>query len=167
MAMTAPSSALVRAAIAGVAIALLAATPAQSQTPAPGASGVEQYRELVPGAGGPSAPGLAPSDQSQLPQAAQDALQQVPPGVATPLEKIATSADYGAPVDAPAPETSPPEGGTVSTETSVDAALASAVAAVGSASDARVVGLLVVVFVTTIAAFSLAFTRRRGQASAL
>jgi hypothetical protein len=70
-------------------------------------------------------------------------------------------------MDAPSPETSPPEGGTVSTETSVDAALASAVAAVGSASDARVVGLLVVVFVTTIAAFSLAFTRRRGQASAL
>jgi hypothetical protein len=167
MALTAPSRALVRAAIAAAALVLVTAAPAQTQTPSPGASGVEQYRELVPGAGGPSAPGLAPSDQSQLPQAAQDALQQVPPGIATPLEKIATSADYGAPVDAPAPATSPPEGGTVSTETSVDAALASAVAAVGSASDARILGLLVVILVTTIAAFALAFTRRRGQTSAL
>jgi hypothetical protein len=149
-------------AAACAAFALLSAVPvlAQPAPPSPGASGVEQYRELVPGAGGPSAPGVGSSDRAPLPRAAQDALAQAPPDVASALEEIATSSEYGAPANGGSGQ-----GGRG--DVSTDAGLRSTLSAIGSASDARVLGVLFVVLGMTVAAVGLALSRKRGpQASA-
>jgi hypothetical protein len=147
-----------RIAAACAAFALLSALPASAQPapPSPGASGVEQYRELVPGAGGPSAPGVGSSSRAPLPRAAQDALAQTPPDVASALEEIATSSEYGAPA---ASGGSAPGGGN---DVSTDETLQSTLSAIGSATDARVLGLLFVLLSTTVAAVALAFGRRRA-----
>jgi hypothetical protein len=138
-------------------VVLFAAAPAYAQPapPSPGASGVEQYRELVPGASGPTAPGVGTSGRAALPPAGQEALSQAPPQVASALEEIATSPEYGAPAGRDGTGTS--GGGDVST----DATLESTLSAIGSASDARVLVVLFAVLGMTVAAVGLALSRRR------
>jgi hypothetical protein len=147
-----------RLAAACAAFALLSPVPALAQPapPSPGASGVEQYRELVPGAAGPSAPGVGSSSRAPLPGAARDALAQAPADVASALEEIATSSEYGA----PAASGGSASGG--SGDVSTDATLESTLSAIGSATDARVLGLLFVLLSVTVAAVALAFGRRRA-----
>lgn len=155
--MTSKPRTLLRIAAACAALALLSAAPvsAQPAPPSPGASGVEQYRELVPGASGPSAPGVGSSNRAPLSPAAQDALAQAPADVAGALGEIATSSEYGAPAVS---GDSAPGGGDVST----DATLQSTLSAIGSATDARVLGLLFVLLSTTVATVALAFQQRRA-----
>jgi hypothetical protein len=151
-------------AVACAAVALFAAPRTGAQTtPPPAGSGVEQYRELVPGAGGPSAPGVEKSDQAPLTPVGMNALEKESPELAKALEEIATSSDYGAP-NAPAkPATATREADVVSPDASVDAAFDGTVSAIGSASDARMLGLLVAVLGTTVAAVALALRRRAIQ----
>lgn len=156
--MTALPRTHLRLAAACATLVLVVAAPAQAQPapPAPGASGVEQYRELVPGAGGPSAPGVGATERTPLPRAGEEALADAPPGVANALQEVATSSEYGAP-------TSSGEAGTAGgANISTDATLESTLSAIGSASDARVLGLLLAVLSTTVAAVALAFGRRRA-----
>jgi hypothetical protein len=139
------------------ALALVAAVPAFAQTglPSQDVSSVEQYRELVPGASGPSAPGVGESGRTPLPPAGTKALAEAPPDVATALEEVSTSSEYGAP--ATSGETLTSGGADVST----DATLESTLSAIGSASDTRVLGALFSVLGMTVAAVALALNRRR------
>ncbi len=143
-------------------MALTAPARAQDGPPPPGASAVSQYAEIVPAAGGPTVPGVEKDNQAQLPRAGSDALEDAPPGTANPLEEIATSSTYGAPVrpaaQAPARDRNavPPPG------SSVDATLRSTVEAIGSTGDARLAGLLIAMVVTTFAAVALSIRRTRA-----
>ena len=148
-------------AVACAALALVAAPRASAQTPPPPAgSGVEQYRELVPGAGGPSAPGVEERDRAPLTPVEKNGLERASPELAKALEEIATSSDYGAPKAPAKPGTTTHGSDVVSSESSVDAAFEGTVSAIGSASDARMLGLLFAVLGTTVAAVALAFRRR-------
>jgi len=157
------------AAAAAAAVAALGiAAPAHAQAPPP--SAVDQYVEMVPAAGGPKTPGKEKEKRTPLPDTGQKALGEAAPEVATPLEEIATSSTYGAPaVIAPTPTPKPePEGPVRDPDiapagTAVDSTLRSTVSTIATAStsDARLVGLLLVVLVTTLAAVGIAFGRTR------
>jgi hypothetical protein len=165
--------------VAGIAAAfagasLVSAVPVHAQTnpPSPGGSAVSQYVELVPAAVGSKAPGAEAKTekrQDSLPPAGENALKQAPPAIAKPLEKIATSSTYGAPelraeqnatqpeTQAPArdPDAVPP-GATVEEVT-----LGTTVSAIASATDERLLGLLLTMLVTTLGAIGLALRRTR------
>jgi hypothetical protein len=150
--------------LAAASLGLVATAGAQTDPPP---SSVDQYVEMVPTAEGPTAPGTGKRKNAQLPKAGKDALTTVSPEIAGALEEIATSSSYGAPAlpqssagsDSQAPVREPD---TVP-ETSVESTLASAGAvAVASVSDARLMALLLAVFVTTLGAVALAIARARG-----
>jgi hypothetical protein len=138
--------------LAALAAIALAAGPAHAQPgpPEPDVSGVEQYRELVPGASGPTAPGVGDSGRTPLTPAGAAALEDAPPDVAAALEEVATSSEYGAPTSADGPATGD-EG--VATD-------GSAFSDFGSATDARVLAALFAVLGLTVAAVALALHRR-------
>lgn len=153
-------------AVAATALFVVAPAQAQGEPPKPGASAVNQYVETVPATSsvgqyveavptgtGSSAPGVS----AESPSARGDEEQ----AISRTLEGIAKSSRYGAPTprrtgtkdaaasgmpDAPA-------------TTSVSASLRSTLGALGTASDARLFGLLAVVLVTTLGVITLA-TRR-------
>lgn len=122
---------------------------------------MNQYAEVVPGAGGPTAPGVGRKQRSTLPRAADDALSQAPPATASPLEKIATSSTYGAPAILEERRKPVGERNSVPPDASFDATLRSTAAAIGSASDARLIGMLGVLLLTTLVAVALAIGRAR------
>jgi hypothetical protein len=137
-------------------------TPALGQAaPPPGASAVSQYAEQIPGAGGPTAPGVGETTRVPLPEAGRDALDRAPAETARLLEEIATSSDYGAPV-AGAPDPDATDGGTGTAGSSLDDSFRSTVTTIASASDARLFGLFVMILGTTLAAAAVAV--RRGRA---
>lgn len=122
---------------------------------------MSQYAEIVPAAGGPTVPGVEKDNQAQLPRAGSDALEDAPPGTANPLEEIATSSTYGAPVR-PAAQAPARDRNVVPPGSSVDATLRSTVEAIGSTGDARLAGLLIAMVVTTFAAVALSIRRTRA-----
>jgi hypothetical protein len=137
---------------------LLVTVDAQSAQPAPpGASAVDQYRELVPGAAGEQGSGIG-TDGSSLPPDAAAALDSASPDVAAALERIATSSKYGAPVGT---ETGGAGDGGAS-DPSAGSTIGSTIGAIGSTSDARVLALLVVLIATTFAGIVLVLRRRPG-----
>lgn len=153
------------------AAALFAVAPAQAQgePPKPGASAVSQYVETVPSTSsvgqyveavptgtGSSAPGVS----AESPSARGDEEQ----AISHTLDGIAKSSRYGAPT----PRRTRAEDVAASRLTngplapSVSTSLRSTLGALGTASDARLFGLLAVVLVTTLGVITLA--TRRGPA---
>jgi len=125
---------------------------------------VGQYAEIVPAAGGPTVPGIGTEKQAPLTRAGSKALKNGPPGTADSLAEIATSSTYGASVR-PAAQAPARDRDVVPPGPSVDATLRSTVDAIGSAGDARLVGLLIAVVVTTLGAVALSISRARGALS--
>lgn len=153
--------AAIAAVFAGVALAFAAAVHAQDNPPNPGGSAVSQYVELVPAAVGSKAPGVETKSQQQtsLPRAGKDALKQAAPVIAEPLETIATSSTYGAPAIRAEPNATMPDA--VPPGASTEIALGTTVNAIVSASDERLLGLLITVLVTMLGAVGLALRRAR------
>jgi len=138
------------------AAALPAVSLAGEQPPAqPGASAVQQYVEDVPTANGQSTPGITKPAAQPLSPAALSALRRSTPATAGVLRTIATSPEYGAPktVASNAGETHP--------SSSPEGSLGSTADAIGTASDAPLVGLLVVLIATSMGALGLAVRRAR------
>ena len=150
-------------AIVATGVAAIGATSVSAQSAGqptdPRASAVSQYLEMVPTARGPNAPGVGEQRQSSLSRTAENALQAADPETAGVLKKIATSSAYGAPND-PTPNTSvgPPLEQPQATTTDVR----TTIEAIASTNDTRLVGLLVVVLLTTLSAIALAVGRTRA-----
>ena len=137
--------------------ALPAVSLAGGHPPAqPGASAVQQYVEDVPTANGQSTPGITKPAAQPLSPAALSALRRSTPATAGALRTIATSPAYGAPktVASNAGETHP--------SSSPGGSLASTTDAIGTARDALLVGLLVVLIATSIGAVGLAVRNARA-----
>lgn len=144
---------------------------AQSNPPNPGGSAVNQYVELVPTGVGSKAPGIERKKQrTPLPPAAKDTLKKADPVVAKPLEKIATSSDYGAPAIRAEPKAEPKTSkprprppvrnpDIVPPDAPTEVPLGTTVRAIASATDERLLGLLVVMLMTTLGAVGLALRR--------
>lgn len=130
-----------------------AATAATGDEPSPGASSVTQYVELVPTAGGPKAPGVEQEGRVPLSPEAKRALGRVSKATAASLLTIATSSTYGAPSG----------GGTRATgrvvrearPTTPSPSLEAIAGAVAPAGDSRMLALLVVLAVVTLAGGTL------------
>jgi hypothetical protein len=155
---------------AGASLVFTASVHGQTNPPNPGGSAVSQYAELVPAAVGSKAPGAeakTEKTQDSLPPAAKNALKQAPPAIAKPLEKIATSSTYGAPERRAEPNATKPE--TRAPVRDPDAvppgagveevALGTTVSAIASATDERLLGLLLTMLVTMLGAVALAVRR--------
>ena len=138
------------------AAALSAVSLAGGQPPAqPGASAVQQYIEDMPTANGQSAPGATKPAQPLSP-AARRALRRLPPATAGALRTIATSPAYGVPTIGAS------SAGATHPSSSLGGSLGGTADAIGTASDAPLLGLLVVLFATSVCAAGLA--ARRGRA---
>jgi hypothetical protein len=139
----------------GSAAALLAASLAFAQPPAQsGASAAQQYVEDVPTANGQSTTGATKPAVQPLSPVARSALRRLPRATAGALATIATSPAYGAPTIGAS------TGGAIR-GSSQGGALASTADAIGAASDGRLLGLLVVLVMTSIGAAGLAVRRGR------
>ena len=154
------------AVMAGVSLAL--ASPGQAQDP--GGSAVNQYVEVVPAAGGPRSLGIEKKVRTSLPPAGKEALRQAPPSVAGPLEEIATSSTYGAPAIRAEPKPTKPkpkpqapvrDPDVVPPRAPTEVTLGTTVSAIASATDERLLGLLLTVLTTTLGAVALAVRRAR------
>lgn len=111
--------------------------------PVPAASGVSQYVEAVPTGSGQTNP-ASPSGKGSS-------------AVADALETVVESPRYGAPAAvSPAPE-APPTNAALTT--SLSESFRSAIGALGTSSDGRLVGVLLVVLLTTVAAVVLSIRR--------
>ncbi|MBA2642088.1 MAG: hypothetical protein H0U82_04065, partial [Actinobacteria bacterium] len=113
----------------------------------PPTASIDQYVEDVPTSSGSSVPGVTNETRAPQPQSTADA-----------LDTVAESSAYGAPKRGVVP------GRTldVSPTTSVSAALRSTVGALGTATDARLLGLLFVVLATTAGAVALGAQRAQS-----
>ncbi len=127
---------------------------------------MNQYVELVPAASGPKAPGVEKRGRTSLPKAGKKALKQAPRAVARPLEEIATSSTYGAPAirvelkpTKPRPQATARDPDIVPPGAPIEVTLGTTVSAVASATDERLLGLLLAVLVTTLGAVALAVKR--------
>jgi hypothetical protein len=120
-----------------------AAAHAQGAGGTPGASAVDAYVEAVPTAKGQTNP-ATPSGQAD-------------PAVADALETVVQSPRYGAPASiSPGPDDRPAN---PALTTSLSESFLSAIGALGTSSDARLVGILLVVLLTTIVAVVLSIRR--------
>ena len=115
----------------------------------PSASGVSQYVEAVPTGTGQSTPGATdPSTQS-----ADDGS-----AVAEALEKVVRSPRYGAPTSASSFPNVPSDANPALTA-SLSETFWSTLGALGTSSDSRLLGVLLIVFATTVATVILAIRR--------
>jgi hypothetical protein len=169
--MTSPVTRKRRLASACVGLVALIAPGAAWAAQGPPVSAVSQYVEQVPTSDGSAAVGAERPRRSTLPAAARKALASKPSTTAAALTEIATSSRYGAPpatvADKPKP---PPRGRAVvvvldppSERSSIAAALTSTAEAVGSASDARLLGLIGFLSLTTVAMAAVAVRERRAS----
>ncbi len=148
------------------ALALLAAScagaaHAQREPPKPDASSVAQYVELIPTAGGPTAPGVDKEQRLPLPPRAKRALDKASESTADSLAAVATSSTYGAPSKLGSDsERSAREALPSIEEPSRDQSLQAVAAAVAPDGEIRMIGLLLILAAVTVggAAFSV---RRR------
>ncbi len=157
--------AAIAAVFLGLSLAFAVPGHAQDNPPNPGGSAVNQYVELVPAASGPKAPGVEKRGRTSLPKAGKKALKQAPRAVARPLEEIATSSTYGAPAirvelkpTKPRPQATARDPDIVP-PAPIEVTLGTTVSAVASATDERLLGLLLAVLVTTLGAVALAVKR--------
>ncbi len=159
-----------------VAATLLAtAGSAYAQTGGDG-SGVDQYVEDVPSASGPAHPGVGSSHQTKLPPSVASQINSQGGSDSSTLRDLATSSDYGGqPVKkknaaAAGPIVGTPgrgesiAGANAESDTSASDALGSAVSAVSGGEAARLVGLLVVLFLISVATLTSAGLRQRRRA---
>jgi hypothetical protein len=128
------------------AVALPGAAWADDPGTPSGVSAIQQYVEQVPTASGSSAPGVGEATTSRLSNDATSGLGSVPPATAAALAKIATSSVYGAPMGVSAEGNQPAVDGAVMVE---------------GVSDERLVGLFLVLALTTVGALVLAGGRAR------
>jgi hypothetical protein len=155
------TSSLVVAGLAATLIFAAGAARAEDDPPGPGSSAVSQYVEMVPTAGGQSAPGVGAERRAPLSPKSAKSLKKATPEVRRPLEKIVTSSTYGAPtrpVKRSKPADQLPDRPPVPSAT-----LRSGIGAIGSTSDVRLVGLLIVVLLTTVGAVVLAVGRTKRR----
>ena len=141
--------------------ALLAVAPASAQVEQPAASAVSQYVETVPSTSsvGQYVEAVPTGTGSSVPPATT-VTPTTPDDVNSVLDRIAMSSTYGAPASGPAgAEDSASRMPDAADATSIGASFRSALGALSTASDARLLGLLAVVLVTTVVAIGLA-TRR-------
>jgi hypothetical protein len=134
---------------------------------------------MVPTARGPTAPGLGKEKRAPLPQASAKALKRATPTTSHSLQVIATSSTYGAPSTGEKSSTGASDKKPVQPDrarsqavrrtpdiapptVSLDVTLRSAAGAVAVTTDGRLVGLLLTVILTTLAAIALAIKRARG-----
>ena len=117
---------------------------------------MQQYVEDVPTANGQSTPGVTKTAAQPLSPAALSALRRSTPAIATALRTIATSPAYGAPTIGAS------NAGATDPSSSLGGSLGSTADAIGTASDAPLLGLLVVLIATSLGAAGLAV--RRGRA---
>jgi hypothetical protein len=170
--------------------ALLGSGTARAEQ-SPPVSAVSQYVEQVPTSEGSAAVGAAKPKRKALPPAARKALAKRPAATSAPLTEIATSTAYGAPTT-PLPQStreptvkakptvkpkptpkrpvpSPARGAPVVLDPpqergSIQGALGSAAAAsLGSGSNARLLGLVAFLSLTTAAMAGVAARERRAS----
>jgi hypothetical protein len=154
--------------LTAVLVALLAtmlaeAAPARAAAPRPGASSVAQYVELVPTAAGPKAPGVEVERRLPLSPEAKRALEGAPKATAVALLAVATSSTYGAPSRLGTGTSGPIARETRATSQSPAGnreSLEAIAAAVAPAGDMRMIGLLVILAATTVAAGAFSLRRR-------
>jgi hypothetical protein len=149
--------------VALLAMMLAEAAPARAAAPRPGASSVAQYVELVPTAAGPKAPGVEVERRLPLSPEAKRALEGAPKATAVALLAVATSSTYGAPSRLGTGTSGPIARETRATSQSPAGnreSLEAIAAAVAPAGDMRMIGLLVILAATTVAAGALSLRRR-------
>lgn len=149
--------------VALLAMMLAEAAPARAAAPRPGASSVAQYVELVPTAAGPKAPGVEVERRLPLSPEAKRALEGAPKATAVALLAVATSSTYGAPSRLGTGTSGPIARETRATSQSPAGnreSLEAIAAAVAPAGDMRMIGLLVILAATTVAAGAFSLRRR-------
>jgi hypothetical protein len=124
--------------------------------PTTGPSAVDAYVETVPTAGSPT-PGTRKETLSSLTPTAKAALEKLPRATASALEKVSSSSVYGAPLSRQ-PRLVTAES---SSNVSVSDTLRGTAQALGTAGDTRLLGLLIVLVVTTFGAIALAAIHAR------
>lgn len=155
---------------------LACAGTASAQTGDDGSS-VDQYVEDVPTAGGSTHPGVGGSHQSTLPPSVGTQIDANGGSDAATLRDLATKSDYGGQTvtkkkqkAAAGPVTGTPGRGESISSADPEAngsagdALSSAVSAVQGGEAARLVGLLVVVFLISVTTLTAAGLRQRRRA---
>ena len=176
-----------RAAIAlGVLLAFTTwAGQAYAQTP-DGPSAVDQYVEDVPTSGGATAPGKNKPKINSLPPSVSNQIDQQGGSDAAILREVATSPDYGAPAAATGKKAGTKANGKrngketaagvtrgkaadareipAPADSSPSEAVSAAVSAVQGGDAGRLVGLLIALFVISIAALAAAGLRSRRRA---
>lgn len=162
--MTRRSPAWRRAVVLGTTIVATLLLPPLASADPPPDSAVSQYVETVPTSDGSVAVGAGKVRHATLPRVVTAQLSAAGPAGAA-LKTVASSSSYGAPTTAlKRRESSPAETATTDDRErespSIASALGSTVEATGSAADARLVALLVVLALTTVAAVGL---RARGS----
>jgi hypothetical protein len=144
-------------AVSGAALAVASgAAYAAPEQEDPGASGISQYVEMVPGAAGPKDPGITKETNSPLPRRATKALESAPAATAELLKKVATSSSYGAPT-----RQAKPSKRSVEQTPETTLAVGTTVEAIATTSDARLLGLLTVVLAIAASAIALAAMKAR------
>jgi hypothetical protein len=119
---------------------------------------IDQYREDVPTAAGPSTPGGGGNSTTPLPGNVRSNLYQQAGTDAKTLEKISTSSHYGAPAVTHAPDAGLSAG-------SSSGALSAAVSAVSDGSDGRLVALFIALVVVAATMLGAAAAKRGRRAT--
>jgi hypothetical protein len=159
---------------------------AYAQTP-DGTSAVDQYVEDVPTSSGSTIPGKNKPKKNSLPPSVSNQIERQGGSDAAILREVASSPDYGAPAATPpkakkkagakaaakgdAARTNRPareEGGGIPapSDSSASEAVSAAVSAAQGGDAARLVGLLIALFVISLAALTAAGLRHRRRAGA-
>lgn len=146
---------MLASALLTAAVVPTASVAAVRQAPPPGPSAVQAYVEDVPRASGQSPSGHSSSSGQTLAPAAKGALRGASPALAAALATVATSPAYGAPQTGSSSSSASPS------NTSLGGSLESTADAIGGASDARLLGLVVVLIATTVVAIGVAVRRAR------
>lgn len=161
-------------AIAAIAVAAPSAQAASDHTAPPGNSGVDQYFEAVPSAGGPTRPGGTPSAGKALPKRVQQSLAAQGSDGEAVLRLVQSTAPPGAPKAAgekgsSSSKSTTGSGSSPSTATGNDAApsgsvLASTAKAVQLGGERGGMGALlpILLVITAVAASAYVVMRRRS-----
>lgn len=120
-------------------------------------SGVDQYVEKVPTAGGPKVVGAGKTKTVKLSKKTKAALKSANSKTRKRLAAIVTSSRYGA----PAAKISPKDPTVGSLDSSVGGSLGAAIASFGAGSTARLVALLIAIVGTTVVVGIIAIRRQR------
>jgi hypothetical protein len=149
--------------IASSVFLLAAAAPAHGQrTTSPSAPSVDAYVEAVPADPGVSQYVEAvPTGTGEIESgsASPSSPSGEGPAVAKTLEAIVESPQFGAPASTPSAGVPPNAAGDPALTTSVGESFRSAIGALGTSSDTRLLGVLLVVLLTTVGAVVVSVRR--------